>query len=149
MKKGVNFLGAAIKTYRIGELAQLAGVSTRTVDYYTKIGVVEAMKRTNGNHRLYSEEALTAIQVVKKLQEQHFSLSEIAQLFKHKTSSDVLEKTLCIETLLDNLQKKVIELYTCQQTEKDDQSQEAAKEIMAKGLKVMQILMVLLGQHIT
>ncbi|MBI4855199.1 MAG: MerR family transcriptional regulator [Acetobacterium woodii] len=131
-------------------MAQLAGVSTRTVDYYTQLGVIVEKKRTNGNHRLYSEDALQTIHVVKKLQEQHFSLNEIAQLFKNKTSNDMLEKTICIEELLDNLQKKVVELYSSQSCLcLSDESKAASKEILAKGLQVMQILMVILGEHIT
>jgi len=131
-------------------LAQLAGVSTRTVDYYTQLGVIVEKNRTNGNHRLYSEDALKTIHVVKKLQEQHFSLNEISQLFKNKTNNDVLEKTICIEELLNNLQKKVVELYSSQnRLGLSDESKAAAKEILGKGLQVMQILMVLLGEHIT
>lgn len=131
-------------------MAQLAGVSTRTVDYYTQLGVIAETNRTNGNHRLYAEDALQTIHVVKKLQEQHFSLNEIAQLFKNKTSNDLLEKTICIEELLDNLQKKVVELYSSQSCLcQSDESKAASKEILTKGLQVMQILMVILGEHIT
>ncbi|WP_420482102.1 MerR family DNA-binding transcriptional regulator [Clostridium beijerinckii] len=47
-----------MKYYCIGELAHLARVSTRTVDYYAKIGVIKEKERTSGNHRLYIEESL-------------------------------------------------------------------------------------------
>ena len=44
---------------RIGELANLAGVSTRTVDFYTGLGLIEPAERTAGNFRLYSADCMT------------------------------------------------------------------------------------------
>ena len=130
-------------------MAQLAGVSTRTIDYYTQIGVLKERERTPGNHRLYSEDSLTIIKIVKQLQEQHFSLDEICQLFKCKSNSDFIEITVCIKEHLDNLQKKVVELYSTQQTtDHPDENKDASRELIAKGLHVMQTLMVLLGKNI-
>lgn len=125
-------------------------MSTRTVDYYTQIGVIKEKERTNGNHRLYSEDALTSIKVVKQLQEQHFSLDEISLMFKNNDNNDLMEKTVCIKALLDNLQKKVVEFYSCQNSvDQPEENKVALREIVTKGLNVMQILMVLLGEHIT
>ncbi|WP_082832005.1 MerR family transcriptional regulator [Clostridium magnum] len=134
----------------MGELAHLAGVSTRTVDYYTQIGVIKEKERTNGNHRLYSEDALTSIKVVKQLQEQHFSLDEISLMFKNNDNNNLMEKTVCIKALLDNLQKKVVEFYLCQNSiDQPEENKVVLREIVTKGLNVMQILMVLLGEHMT
>ncbi|KZL90214.1 mercuric resistance operon regulatory protein [Clostridium magnum DSM 2767] len=131
-------------------MAHLAGVSTRTVDYYTQIGVIKEKERTNGNHRLYSEDALTSIKVVKQLQEQHFSLDEISLMFKNNDNNNLMEKTVCIKALLDNLQKKVVEFYLCQNSiDQPEENKVVLREIVTKGLNVMQILMVLLGEHMT
>ena len=46
---------------RIGELANLAGVSTRTVDFYTGLGLIEPAERTAGNFRLYSADCIDRI----------------------------------------------------------------------------------------
>lgn len=125
-------------------------MSTRTVDYYTQIGVIKEKERTNGNHRLYSADALTSIKVVKQLQEQHFSLDEISLMFKNNDNNDLMEKTVCIKALLDNLQKKVVEFYSCQNSiDQPEENKVVLREIVTKGLNVMQILMVLLGEHIT
>ncbi|QNB47988.1 MerR family transcriptional regulator [Thermanaerosceptrum fracticalcis] len=139
-------LGNDIKHLRIGELAQLAGVSPRTIDYYTQIGLLES-ERTPGNHRLYTEDSLTTIKIVKRLQEQHFSLDEICQLFKCKDkNSDLMEISVSIKELLDNLQKKMVELYTARQA--TDENELVTKELVTKGLQVIQTLMVLLGEHV-
>lgn len=125
-------------------------MSTRTVDYYTQIGVIKEKERTNGNHRLYSEDALTSIKVVKQLQEQHFSLDEISLMFKNNDNNNLMEKTVCIKALLDNLQKKVVEFYLCQNSiDQPEENKVVLREIVTKGLNVMQILMVLLGEHMT
>ncbi len=63
--------------YRIGELADLSGVSPRTIDYYTQIGLLQPCRRSEGNYRLYSEGALERLRVIKLYQEQGLHLSAI------------------------------------------------------------------------
>ena len=147
---GGEKLGADLKFYRIGELAQLAEVSTRTIDYYTQIGVLKERKRTNGNHRLYSEDSLTSIKIIKQLQEQHFSLDEVCQLFNRKNNTDFIETTLCVQELLKNLQKKVVEIYSNQiNTDQLEENKVVSRELIVNGLYVIQSLLVLLGEHFT
>lgn len=63
---------------RIGELASRAEVSTRTVDYYTNLGLLSPAERTSGNFRLYSPADAERIQLIKSLEAQGISLEEIA-----------------------------------------------------------------------
>ncbi|MGY0502331.1 helix-turn-helix domain-containing protein [Nocardia sp. FBN12] len=63
---------------RIGELASRAEVSTRTVDYYTSLGLLSPAERTSGNFRLYSPADAERIQLIKSLEMQGISLEEIA-----------------------------------------------------------------------
>ncbi len=63
---------------RIGELASRAEVSTRTVDYYTSLGLLSPAERTSGNFRLYSPADAERIQLIKSLETQGISLEEIA-----------------------------------------------------------------------
>ena len=63
--------------YRIGELASLAGVSSRTVDYYTQIGLLQSCRRTAGNYRLYGQEALERLKLIVAYREQGLPLSAI------------------------------------------------------------------------
>ncbi len=63
--------------FRIGELASLAGVSPRTVDYYTQIGLLQACRRTEGNYRLYGQEALERLKLIVAYREQGLRLSAI------------------------------------------------------------------------
>jgi DNA-binding transcriptional MerR regulator len=44
------------RTYRIGEVAELAGVTTRTIRYYEELGLLgTGTERAKGSHRLYTE----------------------------------------------------------------------------------------------
>ncbi|MBC7302507.1 MAG: MerR family transcriptional regulator [Nocardia sp.] len=63
---------------RIGELASRAEVSTRTVDYYTSLGLLSPAERTTGNFRLYNPVDAERIQLIKSLESQGIPLEEIA-----------------------------------------------------------------------
>jgi DNA-binding transcriptional MerR regulator len=62
---------------RIGELATRAGVSTRTIDYYTSLGLLEPAARTPGNYRLYHPTAVDRIATIRQLETHGVSLDEI------------------------------------------------------------------------
>lgn len=62
---------------RIGEIAAAANVSTRTVDYYTSLGLITPAERTGGNFRLYRPEAVERIAAVRRLEASGAKLDEI------------------------------------------------------------------------
>lgn len=63
---------------RIGELAKAAGVSTRTVDYYTGLGLLEPAARTDAGYRMYHPSAVTVIGEIRQLETHGVSLDEIS-----------------------------------------------------------------------
>ncbi|MEU4443584.1 MerR family transcriptional regulator [Actinosynnema sp. NPDC023926] len=66
---------------KIGELAARAGVSIRTVDYYTSLGLISPAQRTAGNYRLYAPGDVERIHLVQRLEVQGVPLDEIATAF--------------------------------------------------------------------
>ena len=44
-----------MKHYRIGDFANKAGVTVRTIRYYDRIGLLRPTSRSDANQRLYSE----------------------------------------------------------------------------------------------
>jgi DNA-binding transcriptional MerR regulator len=62
--------------YRIGELADKAGVTRRTIHYYTGRGLLPA-PYGQGLGTTYGEEHYYRILLIKKLQEQYIPLDEI------------------------------------------------------------------------
>ncbi|HSJ50382.1 MAG TPA: MerR family transcriptional regulator [Actinomycetota bacterium] len=62
---------------KIGDVAERAGVSRRTVDFYTSRGLISPGGRTAGGYRLYEPDVVGRILLVRRLEEQGVSLDEI------------------------------------------------------------------------
>jgi MerR family copper efflux transcriptional regulator len=71
---------------RIGELASQAGVSTRTIDYYTNLGLLVPAERTAGNYRLYDPTAVERVNTIRQLESHGVSLDEIATALRTPSS---------------------------------------------------------------
>lgn len=131
---------------RIGMLAELAGVSPRTIDYYTQMGLISEAARSNGKHRLYCEKALQTIKLIKELQKQHYSLEEICALLKEHNQDNLADKMLHIRNTLDQLQTELTSLYpSLQNSGRSGELQAFMREMAGKGTQVMQILLLLMG----
>ena len=51
-------------TYTVKELAELAGISTRTLRYYDGIGLLPPQKTTEAGYRLYGESQVDRLQQI-------------------------------------------------------------------------------------
>jgi MerR family transcriptional regulator, repressor of the yfmOP operon len=68
---------------RIGEVAERAGVSARTVRYYEEIGLLEPRGHTAGGARRYSEAEVARLCRIRELQELlGFDLGEIGAILR-------------------------------------------------------------------
>jgi len=70
------------RTYRVGELARLTGVSVRALHHYDRIGLLHPSAHTEGGHRLYAIDDLVKLQQVLTLRYLGFSLAEIGVLLE-------------------------------------------------------------------
>jgi DNA-binding transcriptional MerR regulator len=58
------------RSYRIGEVAERVGVTTRTIRYYEELGLLgTAAARTKGAHRLYTEADITRLEELIRLRD--------------------------------------------------------------------------------
>jgi len=80
---------------RIGEVASRAGVSKRTVDFYTGLGLLTPVRRSGGNFRLYEPTDVTRIAAIRQLEAQGIRLDEITHLL---TASAPVDHTDCADT---------------------------------------------------
>jgi len=62
------------------QVARAAGVNPQTLRYYERRGLVAPPERTMGGHRLYPEETVTLLRVIKVAQRLGFTLEEVAGL---------------------------------------------------------------------
>jgi MerR family mercuric resistance operon transcriptional regulator len=65
---------------RTSELAERAGVSTQTLRYYERRGLLARPPRSTSGYRNYPASAVQLLRFVKRVQELGFSLDEAAEL---------------------------------------------------------------------
>jgi DNA-binding transcriptional MerR regulator len=74
---------------RIGELAAAAGVSNRTVDFYTQLGLIQPATRTDGGFRLYESSTVDLIAAIRRLEASGMALDDIAANLATATIADL------------------------------------------------------------
>ncbi|WP_342780642.1 MerR family transcriptional regulator [Bacillus rubiinfantis] len=72
----------------MGELADRAMVSKRTIDYYTSIGLLKA-DRSKSNYRIYSDESLDDLKFIEECKNLHFPLDEIKRKLEMRKTKDL------------------------------------------------------------
>ncbi|MEI8408660.1 MULTISPECIES: MerR family transcriptional regulator [unclassified Kribbella] len=65
---------------RSGQVAAAAGVNLQTLRYYERRGLIAEPHRSLGGHRLYPEDAVTTLRVIKAAQRLGFTLTEVSEL---------------------------------------------------------------------
>jgi DNA-binding transcriptional MerR regulator len=84
--------------YRIGELAGVVGLTTRTIRYYEEIGLLNSVKRVDGGKRVYTEKDYQRLKFIKRLKHLGLTLAEMQELEDiyqiHRTNRRVLPRLL-------------------------------------------------------
>ena len=73
---------------RIGELAKRTGCSIDAIRYYEREGLLPAAQRSEGNFRLYGEEAVERLQFIRHCRSLDMNLAEIAALLRVQDHPD-------------------------------------------------------------
>ncbi|GCE19108.1 MerR family transcriptional regulator [Dictyobacter kobayashii] len=82
------------KLLRIGEVAQLLGVSTKTIRHYHKIALLQEPERTESGYRLYSSQDLMRLQQIRQLQSFGLPLKTIKSVLGEPTREHPLREIL-------------------------------------------------------
>ena len=69
--------------YRIGRLAERAGVSRQVASTYCMYGLVTEAARTAGGQRLFDESAIRRVRLIHDLN-RRYTLREIREIFLHE-----------------------------------------------------------------
>lgn len=100
-------------SYSINELAKLAGISTRTLRYYDKQGLLKARRNPENNYRYYEESEVDQLQKILFLKLFDLPLAQIKQVMQTspKTQYQVLRnqrsKLVAQKQYLDDLIKNL------------------------------------------
>ncbi|WP_026209005.1 MerR family transcriptional regulator [Catelliglobosispora koreensis] len=88
---------------RISELAQAAGVSKRTVDFYTNLGLIQPAQRTESGYRLYDPNMVDVIATIRQLEASGMALDDIGKDLTTATAADLAEIVSKLNTDLEAL----------------------------------------------
>ncbi len=99
---------------KIGELADTAGVSTKTIRYYESIGVLDEPARTESGYRSYGPGAIERLDFVKQAQSSGLALAEIRSILdiKDRGGQTCEHTTALLQRHLDELDAKIVELQS-------------------------------------
>lgn len=75
-------VAAPTTVMHIGELAEKTGLSLRTIRHYDEIGLLKASGRTEGGFRLYTQEDLSRLLLIRRMKPLGFSLEEMIELLR-------------------------------------------------------------------
>lgn len=65
---------------QIGQVAERTGLSLRTIRFYEEHGLVRPTTRTEGGFRLYSDDDVARLEVVKRMKPLGFTVEEMQEL---------------------------------------------------------------------
>lgn len=68
------------KTMRIGEVAERTSLSFRTLRHYEEVGLVTPSGRTEGGFRLYTDEDVARLMIVRRMKPLGYTLDEMRTL---------------------------------------------------------------------
>lgn len=72
----------ATPTMHIGALAERTGMSLRTLRHYDETGLLKPSGRSEGGFRLYTDDDLARLLVIRRMKPLGFSLDEMADLLE-------------------------------------------------------------------
>ena len=93
--------------YTAGELARLVGVSSRTVRYYDKKGLLKPVSYTEGGYRLYDKHSALQLQKIKMLQYAGLSLKQIDHMIESQSGDSITEVLWRQKLLLEQKKKQI------------------------------------------
>ncbi len=73
---------------RIGEVAERVGVTTKTVRYYERIGLLPEADRTESGYRSYGPDAVDRLEFIREAQATGLSLTEIQSILELKDQGE-------------------------------------------------------------
>lgn len=79
---GLEWPTVAEDLAHIGRVAEIVGLSLRTIRYYEEIGLVTPSGRTSGGFRLYNTDDVDRLLLIKRMKPLGYPLEEMARLLR-------------------------------------------------------------------
>lgn len=91
-----------MKTYKIGEIAKLLGISTETIRNYEKKGIIRPYKEEDSNYRYFDIIQINHLLNLQKYQKYGYHLQDIKDILNDYTMHDVYKSLMEQEQVLMN-----------------------------------------------
>ncbi|MGE8081515.1 MerR family transcriptional regulator [Peribacillus loiseleuriae] len=127
---------------RIGELAQLANVTKRTVDYYTNLGLLKP-ERSASNYRYYKYGELERLRKIVAYKKKQYSLDHIRMMLIQECESKIHASEKQLNEKLNDLN---VELQTVIRLLENDKKKNSSlkNQVSHESVTLMQSLLLLL-----
>lgn len=93
---------------QIGEIAERAGMSLRTLRHYDEIGLLTPSARSEGRFRLYTDDDLARLIVIRRMKPLGYSLDDMQQVMQ-LLRADLVEESRWV-AVLDEARRRRREL---------------------------------------
>ena len=105
---------------RSGQVAEAAGVNLQTLRYYERRGLLAEPERSLGGHRLYPEQAVAIVRIIKASQRLGFTLDDVAELLetgrhRHRRRPDESLHAKAV-TKLAEIEQRIADLHVIADT---------------------------------
>lgn len=130
-----------IEKLKIGELAEKTGITRRTIDYYTTLGLLKA-ERSTSNYRYYPVETIEKLRIIEEKKATGMSLEAIKKQFEKEQIEEVDIQELRLQ--MQYLEKEVSHLLEQINTEEETIQHTIKQKISAESVALMQSLLLLI-----
>lgn len=96
----------------IGEVAQRTGLSIHTLRYYDELGLLPQVKRAANGHRVFDEDVLGWINVIKCLRTTQMSLSDMQRFTRlaHQGINTLAQQRALLEAHRREIEQRMCEV---------------------------------------
>lgn len=130
-----------IEKLRIGELAEKTGITRRTIDYYTTLGLLQA-ERSASNYRYYSIEMIEKLRLIEEKKAAGMSLEAIKNQFEEVQVEEVDIQELRLQ--MQYLEKEVTHLIEQINSEEKATQHNIKQKVSSESVALMQSLLLLI-----
>lgn len=143
-----------LKRYKIGEVAELARVSRRTIDYYTKMGLLNSV-RSESKYRYYDEETLIRLKLIEMMKEKRLTLEEIrhclALLSREgpESNAESQAKAVNLEMIrkqVKQLERQLSRLQPAGDKLEPNQAAQQTRQVLLQGMTLLHTLILYINE---
>lgn len=136
--------------YTIGDFAELLGLSPRTIDYYTRQGLLHPEQSGGGHgYRRYTEEDRRRVFFIKQLQAKKFSLQEIRQVLETNGNKSVISPSEVMDQVtleLERLQASIKQIRSSAPLLDQPAIRAVAMEALQRATALCSVVVTLLNE---